>query len=93
MTRLDGPAEAAARSDVGNVVPYADQALFLALRGAGQEAVMQGLWIYRHPVDLNGVRRFHRNLFGTLLARRIEPIRIGGRLMAHVPTLEGLPAE
>ena len=73
MTRLDGPAEAAARSDVGNVVPYADQALFLALRGAGQEAVMQGLWIYRHPVDLNGVRRFHRNLFGTLLARRIEP--------------------
>ena len=29
----------------------------------------------------------------TGLARRIEPIRIGGRLMAHVPTLEGLPAE
>ena len=72
MTRLDGPAEAVSGSDAGNVVPYADQALFLALRGAGQEAVMQGLWIYRHPVDLDGVRRFHRNLFGTLLARRIE---------------------
>ena len=72
MTHLDGPAEAVSGSDGGNVVPYADQALFLALRGAGQEAVMQGLWIYRHPVDLDGVRRFHRNLFGTLLARRIE---------------------
>jgi len=73
VTRLDGPAEAAAKSDPQHVVPYPDQALFLALRGAGQEAVMQGLWIYRHPVDLDGVRRFHRNLFGTLLARRIEP--------------------
>jgi metallophosphoesterase (TIGR00282 family) len=29
----------------------------------------------------------------TGLARRIEPIRIGGRLMAHVPRLEGVPAE
>ena len=56
-----------------NVVPYPDQALFLALRGAGQEAVMQGLWFYQHPIDLDGVKRFHRNLFGTLLARRIEP--------------------
>ena len=56
-----------------NVLPYPDQALFLAMRGAGQEAVMQALWIYRHPVDLDGVKRFHRNLFGTLLARRIEP--------------------
>ena len=56
-----------------NVLPYPDQALFLALRGAGQEAVMQALWIYDHPIDLEGVKRFHRNLFGTLLARRIEP--------------------
>jgi len=61
----------AAQSD--NVLPYPDQALFLALRGAGHEAVMQALWIYQHPIDLDGVKRFHRNLFGTLLARRIEP--------------------
>ncbi len=61
----------AAPSD--NVLPYPDQALFLALRGAGHEAVMQALWIYEHPIDLDGVKRFHRNLFGTLLARRIEP--------------------
>jgi metallophosphoesterase (TIGR00282 family) len=29
----------------------------------------------------------------TGLARRIEPIRIGGRLTAHLPKLEGVPAE
>jgi hypothetical protein len=60
-------------ANLDNVLPYPDQALFLAMQGAGQEAVMQALWIYQHPVDLDGVKRFHRNLFGTLLARRIEP--------------------
>ena len=73
MNRPDAAMVADARSSPGNVIPYPDQALFLALRGAGQEAVMQGLWIYEHPVDLDGVKRLHRNLFGTLLARRIEP--------------------
>jgi hypothetical protein len=55
-----------------NVLPYPDQALFLALRGAGQEAVMQVLWIYEHPLDMDGLRRFHRNFGRGLLARRIE---------------------
>lgn len=73
MTAPDNRLSGTRIDDPDNVVPYPDQALFLALRGAGQEAVMQGLWIYRHPIDLDGVRRFHRNLFGTLLARRIEP--------------------
>ena len=73
MTEIDRPVVAGAHSGIDNVLPYPDQALFLALRGAGQEAVMQGLWFYHHPVDLDGVKRFHRNLFGTLLARRIEP--------------------
>lgn len=61
------------RSDTDNVLPYPDQALFLALRGAGQGAVMQVLWIYEHPLDMDGLRRFHRNLGKGLLARRIEP--------------------
>ena len=73
MNRPEVAIVADAWSGPGNVIPYPDQALFLALRGAGQEAVMQGLWIYEHPVDLDGVKRLHRNLFGTLLARRIEP--------------------
>ena len=73
MTAPDNRLSGTRIDDPDNVVPYPDQALFLALRGAGQEAVMQALWIYEHPVDLDGVKRFHRNLFGTLLARRIEP--------------------
>ncbi|WP_246227409.1 hypothetical protein [Mycolicibacterium helvum] len=55
-----------------NVVPYADQALLLALRGAGQEAVMQVLWIYEHPINLDGVRRFHQNCGQGLIGRLIE---------------------
>lgn len=54
-------------------MPYPDQALFLALRGAGQAAVMQGLWIYDRQVDVSGLRRFHRNLHHGLLGRLIEP--------------------
>lgn len=57
----------------GDLVPYPDQALFLALRGAGQAAVMQGLWIYDRPVDRDGLTRFHRNLNHGLLGRLIEP--------------------
>ena len=57
----------------GNVLPYPDQALFLALRGADQAAVMQAIWIYDRPVNLPAVRRFHRNLYSGLLGRRIEP--------------------
>lgn len=56
-----------------NVLPYPDQALFLALRGAGQEAVMQVLWIYEHPVDVEGLKRFHHDFGRGMLARRIEP--------------------
>lgn len=70
-----------------NVVPYADQALLLALRGAGQEAVMQVLWIYEHPVDLEGVRRFHQNFGHGLLGRLIErsPLPFGRHRWVSVP--------
>lgn len=56
-----------------NVVPYPDQALFLGLRGADQAAVMQAIWLYDHAVDLEAIKRFHRNLYSGLLGRRIEP--------------------
>ncbi len=72
MSRATPPADTPAAS-AAHVLSYTDQALFLALRGAGQDAVMQTVWIYPHAVDLDGVRRFHRNLGRGLLARRIEP--------------------
>ncbi|GAY18388.1 hypothetical protein [Mycobacterium sp. shizuoka-1] len=70
-----------------NVVPYADQALLLALRGAGQEAVMQVLWIYEHPLDLDGVRRFHQNFGHGLIGRLIErsPLPFGRHRWVSAP--------
>ena len=54
-------------------LPYLDQAMFLGLRATGQAAVMQCVWIYEHPVDYDGLRRFHRNFGYGLAGRRIEP--------------------
>ncbi|APE15212.1 hypothetical protein BOH72_08235 [Mycobacterium sp. WY10] len=72
--RRDGlmPVGESRRPVSDNVVAYADQALLLALRGAGQEAVMQLIWIYEHDLDLDGVRRFHQNFGRGLVGRLIE---------------------
>ncbi|CAN7474343.1 hypothetical protein [Mycolicibacterium frederiksbergense] len=55
-----------------NRLDFTDQAMFLGLRATGQEAVMQVVWIYERPVDLDGVRRFHECIGHGLLGRRIE---------------------
>lgn len=80
----------AARAQPDNLVPYPDQAMFLALRGADQAAVMQALWIYDRPVDREGVTRFHRNLFDGLLGRQIEssPLPFGRHRWVSVPPTE-----
>lgn len=54
-------------------VPLADQGVYLAHTAAGQEAVVQLLWLYRRPVDLDAIRRFQSNLARGLLARLIRP--------------------
>ena len=66
-----------APASVGRVEPaeqlgYLDQAMYLGLRATGQAAVMQCSWIYEHPVDMDGLRRFHRNFGYGLAGRRIE---------------------
>jgi hypothetical protein len=33
---------------------------------------MQVVWVYEHPIDIDGLRRFHHNLGYGLLGRRIE---------------------
>ncbi|MGW0158709.1 hypothetical protein ACWDUN_05235 [Mycobacterium sp. NPDC003323] len=55
-----------------NRIDFTDQAMFLGLRATGQEAVMQVVWIYERPIDLDGVRRFHQHIGHGLLGRRIE---------------------
>ena len=34
---------------------------------------MQVLWVYEHPIDLDGLKRFHHDFGRGMLARRIEP--------------------
>ena len=69
--------DAAARPD--NRLAFTDQLLFLGQRATGQELVMQAVWVYEHPVDLDGVRRFHQSFGYGLYGRRIErsPLKFG----------------
>ncbi|MGJ6126752.1 hypothetical protein QN239_29655 [Mycolicibacterium sp. Y3] len=70
-----------------------DQASFLALRALGRGPVIQYVWIYEHGVDLNGLRRFHRNLHHTLLGRLIErsPLPFGRhRWVSYAPETASL---
>lgn len=54
------------------VLHYVDQAMYLGLRATGQAAAMQCVWVYEHAVDLDAVRRFHRNFGNGLWGRCIE---------------------
>ena len=49
-----------------------DQTLFTGQRATGRNQVMQVVWVYEHPIDFDGLRRFHHNLGYGLLGRRIE---------------------
>ncbi len=55
-----------------NTLAYMDQGSFLGLRALGRGPVIQYIWIYEEGVDFDGLRRFHRNLQHTLIARLIE---------------------
>ncbi len=55
-----------------NQLSPADQAMFCTLRAMNRAAVVQCVWLYEHPVDVQGLGRFHHNLGYGLLGRRIE---------------------
>lgn len=56
----------------GNLLSYTDHGLFLTLRVADQESIIQATWIYEHPVDYEGLRRFHDNFGYGITGRLIE---------------------
>ncbi len=62
-TRSDEPAD--------NRLAYVDQAVFRTMR-AVHDTLTQVTWIYDRAVNVEGLRRFHRNLGCGLLGRRIE---------------------
>jgi hypothetical protein len=55
-----------------NRLSLMDQAGLHLLRATGRGQLMQMLWIYEHPVDFDGLRRFHRNFGYGLAGRRIQ---------------------
>jgi hypothetical protein len=55
-----------------NRLTFVDHALFTAHRAAGLNEVAQVVWLYEHPIDFDGLRRFHHNFGYGLLGRRIE---------------------
>jgi hypothetical protein len=55
-----------------NRLAHMDQASFLGLRALGHGALVQVYWIYNRPVNVDGLRRFHRGLGYGLLGRRVE---------------------
>lgn len=57
---------------VDNRLAHMDQVSFLGLRTLGYGTLAQVMWIYNRSVDLDGLRRFQRNLGDGLLGRRIE---------------------
>ncbi|WP_431240056.1 hypothetical protein ACQ86B_11235 [Mycolicibacterium aichiense] len=51
---------------------FFDQTAFELMRATGRGQLMQAVWVYEHPVDFEGLRRFHRNIADSLGGRRIE---------------------
>lgn len=55
-----------------NTLAYLDQGSYLGLRALRRGPVIQYTWIYERGVDMEGLRRFHRNLADGLLGRLVE---------------------
>ncbi|MGU3499105.1 hypothetical protein [Mycobacterium sp. C31M] len=57
---------------VGNRLTLWDEALVRANRATGRVQMIQVVWVYEHPVDMDQVRRFHRNFGYGMAGRRVE---------------------
>ena len=68
---MNGPgSNGDARPD--NRLALMDQGFFAGQGAAGQDEVMQVVWLYEHALDFDGLRRVHRLLGHGFLGRRIE---------------------
>ncbi|OFB42106.1 hypothetical protein BA059_05765, partial [Mycolicibacterium sp. (ex Dasyatis americana)] len=57
---------------VSNVLDVLDQRVFDLGRAIGVTSLLQSVWVYDRPVDLDGLRRFHDHLQRGRLSRGIE---------------------
>lgn len=56
----------------GHRLEFFDQTAFEMMRATGRGQLMQCVWIYEHPVDFEGLRKFHRNFAQSHGGRHIE---------------------
>lgn len=81
---------------MSNVLDYMDEAFFRDFKAQGHATMIQFIWVYHREVDLNALKRFHRNLGIGLLGRCIErsPLPFGrSRWVAWAPPEEFEVAE
>lgn len=57
---------------MGNLLDLVDQTAFDVGRVTGVTSVVQGVWVYSRPIDIDGLRQFHDHLQRGRLSRRIE---------------------
>ena len=64
------------RGDAGRLsehrLEFLDQAALELMRATGRNQLMQCIWVYEHPLDDEGLKRFHHNLYASLGSRLIE---------------------
>ena len=51
---------------------FLDQTAFELMRATGRGQLMQCVWVYEHPVDVEALKRFHRNFAESHGGRHIE---------------------
>ncbi len=49
-----------------------DEGMVRSLNATGRMQTIQCVWVYERPIDMAGVRRFHRNFGYGMAGRRIE---------------------
>ena len=57
---------------MSNVLDLVDQTIFRVEQAAGITNLIQCVWVYNRPVDIDGLRQFHHHLQRGPLSRRIE---------------------
>src|SRR6478752_7448452 len=57
---------------MNNVLDLVDETIFRVERAAGVTNLIQCVWVYNRPVDIDALRRFHEHLQRGRLSRRIE---------------------
>jgi hypothetical protein len=58
---------------VSDRLAFIDQATFLSSLATGRAQLVQYVWVYTHPVDMERLRRFHRDVGHGFAGRLIEP--------------------